>query len=276
MKSFKQMRLDGELKRADGEQIEYCNIHVEPGFNPPGRTEEDDQDDEELYQLIVSGNRLPAMDVRPRPDGGVWIVDGHRRHKQIGRAIAAGKFLPSPKDGKIWIRIQQFTGNDIKRVAHIAVSNKKKALPALQLADVYGRLAGFGLTADEIAKEVHCSRSHVDSIMILAGANHDVQKMVKDGSVSATLAIDTTRKHQDAAGPVLAAALTKAKASGKKRVTATGMMPKTGSMDALDAERYRKILELDGFKCWIAEQLNRNDLELDSDISAAIDALRKK
>ena len=55
MKSFKQMRLDGEIKRADSEQIELHNIHVEPGFNPPDRTAQDDDDDEALFKFIMAG-----------------------------------------------------------------------------------------------------------------------------------------------------------------------------------------------------------------------------
>jgi ParB family chromosome partitioning protein len=66
MKSFKQMRVDGDLVRADSEKIQFKDLHVEPGFNAPGRTDQDDEDDESLYQYIASGGRIPELDVRPR------------------------------------------------------------------------------------------------------------------------------------------------------------------------------------------------------------------
>lgn len=220
MKSFKQMRIDGELTRADSEKIQYKDLHVEPGFNAPGRTDQDDQDDDALYQYIVGGGRIPELDVRPRPDGGVWIVDGHRRHKQIGRAIESGKFLPDPKSGRYLIPVKQFTGNDVDRVARIATSNEGKKLTSIQLASVYQRLAGFGLSPDDIAAKVNRKRAHVDQIMVLAGANHDVQSMVAAGEVSTTTAVRAVKAKGEAAGPALKEAQQAARLQGKSRVTA--------------------------------------------------------
>lgn len=220
IKSFKQMRIDGELTRADSEKIQYKDLHIEPGFNAPGRTEQDDADDEGLYQYIAGGGRIPELDVRPRPGGGVWIVDGHRRHKQIGRAIDAGVFLPDPKSGRYLIPVKQFTGNDVDRVARIATSNEGKKLTTMQLADVYKRLAGFGLTADEIAAKVNRKRAHVDQILVLAGANHDVQQMVQAGEVAPTTAVRVVKKKGEAAGPALKEAQQAARLQGKSKVTA--------------------------------------------------------
>lgn len=130
MKSFKQMRKDGELVRADAEKIDYRSIHVEPGFNPPGRTEEEEADDEELYRYIVKHGvmALSQWEVRPRPDGGVFIVDGHRRHAQTGRAIKDGHFKPDA-EGRYLIPIKQFVGSDLDRLYRIGTSNKHKKIP---------------------------------------------------------------------------------------------------------------------------------------------------
>lgn len=244
LKSFKQMRVDGELTRADGEKIQFKDLHVELGFNAPGRTDHDSEDDDGLYQYIISGGRIPELDVRPREEGGVWIVDGHRRHKQIGRAIDAGKFLPCPRTGKFLIPIKQFTGNDIDRVARIATSNEGKKLSALQLSDVYKRLAAFGLDADAIAAKVNRKTAHVRDTLILAGANHDVQNMVAAGEVSATIAIKTVRSKGEKAGPTLKAEHEKAKALGKSKVTAATISPKPVSQPSvtLDAARWRSLV----------------------------------
>ena len=220
MKSFKQMRIDGELTRADSEKIQYKDLHIEPGFNAPGRTEQDDADDDALYAYIAGGGRIPELDVRPRPNGGVWIVDGHRRHKQIGRAIEAGTFLPDPKSGRYLIPVKQFTGSDVDRVARIATSNEGKKLTSMQLASVYQRLAGFGLTPGDIALKVNRKRAHVHQILVLAGANNDVQSMVTAGEVSTTTAVRTVKAKGEGAGPALKEAQQAARLQGKSRVTA--------------------------------------------------------
>jgi len=223
MKSFKQMRLDGELIRADAEKIDYFDLHVEPGFNPGGRTDEQDEDDEQLYRFIVKHGvlALPQMDVRPREGGGVWIVDGHRRHKQIGRAIEAGEFLADKKTGKYPIPIRQFTGNDLERLYHVRKSNKKKTLKPMQLAELCIRARdGFGQTVEEMAEGFIESVSAIRAALVLGGANHDVQQMVVKGEVSKSVAVRMVKAKGEGAGSVLKEAQHFAQMQGKSKVTA--------------------------------------------------------
>lgn len=225
-KSFNDLLKDGSAKRADsGIKLKIYELYDEPGFNPAGRTDQDDADDESLYQHIIGGGKFPDLEVRPRESGGAWTVDGHRRKKNILRAIDAGLYPADPKDGEYWVGIKQFIGNDIDRVVRIATSNEGKKLTPLQLSEVYKRLVAFDLTHDDIAKRMNKTRAHVDQILILGSANHDVQAMVRAGSVSATTAIKATREHKEGAGAVLGAAMTEAVATGKARVTASTMTP---------------------------------------------------
>ncbi len=224
-KSFRQMTAEGTIKRADSEKIEHHNFHIEPGFNVAGRTDQDDEDDESLFDHICAGGYIPPLEVRPRDGGEVWIVDGHRRHKQVGRAIAAGKYLPDPKDGKYWLKVVQFTGSDIKRTARLLTSNRRKDVTENQEAEVYSRLRAFGLSTTDIAKECNAKRPRVDQLLALLDANHDVQDAVKSGDISRTLAVSITRTHGEAAGAVIATEVAKAKAAGAKRVTAATMKP---------------------------------------------------
>lgn len=225
--SFRKMSNDGVIKRRDGEQIRYADIHIEPGYNAPGRTEEDDEDDERLYQHIIAGGYYPELEVRPRDDGGVWLVDGHRRHKQFGRGMREGKIPANPKDGQFWMKIKQFEGSDIDRVVRIATSNEGKKLTPFQRADVYKRLAAFGLNASQIAEKVHHSRKHVEDMLALANSNHDVQNAVKAGEIASTTAIGVIKEHGEKAGAVIADEVKKAKAQGLKRATPGTMKPWT-------------------------------------------------
>lgn len=221
MKSFKQMRKDGELVRADAEKIDYANVHIEPGFNPVGRNDENEADDEELYQFILKNGvlALPQLEVRPRPEGGVWIVDGHRRYMQIGRAIQSGHVKPDGK-GQLLIPVRQFSGNDLQRLYRIGTSNKHKKMKPLQFAELCQRAhLGFGQSVQQIADGLLCSVTAIQQALVLAGANHDVQKMVAAGEVSKTTAVKVVKSKGEDAGQSLKEAQQAARLQGKTRVT---------------------------------------------------------
>ena len=222
-KTFRQLTSEGLIVRADSEKIEYANISIDPQFNPAGRNDEETDDDAELYEYICSGGYIPPLEVYPT-DTGVVIVEGHRRHKQIGRAIAAGKY-PSDRNGRYLVKIVQFNGNDRQRAIRVVTSKKRKDLSDLQEAEMYQRLIGFDMTPADIAKDCFVPQSRVDALLALIGANHDVQKAVKNGEISRTLAVKIEKQHGEAAGAVIAAAVTKAKTSGAKKVTAATMRP---------------------------------------------------
>ncbi|HEX8552524.1 MAG TPA: hypothetical protein VF681_13330 [Abditibacteriaceae bacterium] len=206
MKSFKQLTQDGTIKRADAMKISYADIHVEPGFNL--RTLDADywEGIKELKAHIKRGGQVPALEVRPREEGGVWLVDGHRRHCAFGELIGEG-------DPITMISIVAFVGNDADRTARIMTSNEGAKLKPLEIAEGYRRLAALGLSPDEIGRRVCKTRQHVDQMLILATAPTAVQKMVAAGTVKPTTAIDQVRKHGDGASDVLKDAA--AKAGGK-------------------------------------------------------------
>lgn len=218
MASFKQMQKEGVIKRADASKILYEDIHIEPGFNLGNRHEDNDDIDQELYEHIKSGGYIPDLEVRPRADGGVWIVDGHRRFTQIGRCDRDGVPLRD-KSGALWISIKQFDGNDIHRVARMLTSNRKKDLTPVQVAEGYFVLERLGQSPQEIAAIVHKTRQHVDQMLILAKAPSAIQNAVKAGEISATDAIKLARNSGEVATDVLEQQREKAKAAGAKKIT---------------------------------------------------------
>ncbi len=233
MKSFRQMTADGMLKRADAEKIELHNIHFEPGFNPPGRSDIPDSEpldelDQQLYDHIMETgvSQLPQWEVRPRPEGGVYVVEGHRRTMLVRRAIADGLDLADKRDGKIWIPIKQFMGNDEERMARVVTSNRRKELTPMQLAEHFKKWRSLGRNPQQIADKAKLSRTTIEQYLRLADSNLDVQTMIEAGDVSATLAGAVVREHGEAAGAVLATAKVKAQAAGKKRVTAAALSKK--------------------------------------------------
>jgi ParB-like chromosome segregation protein Spo0J len=218
-KSFKQMIKDGDIKRADATKIRIQDIHEEAGFNLRREGEDLEASINALADYIATGGILPPLEVRPRPEGGVYLVDGHRRRRAFLRCLERGAAI-GDANGEVWVSVVQFQGNDAERTLRVITSAEGRNLSPLEVAEGYRRLARFGWSSEEIAAKVHKTRQHVDQLLILANANADVQGMVAGGQVSATTAIDTLRKHGEKAGDVLAGAVDKAKAAGKTKATA--------------------------------------------------------
>lgn len=219
MTTFKQKILAGEIKRADAMKVRYEDLHEEPGFNL--RIEDADFEASiiALADHIVAGGQYPALEVRPRAEGGVFIVDGHRRKRAIGLSIERGAPLQD-KDGTVWVRVEAFSGNDADRVARIITSAEGRALKPLEVAEGYKRLRNLGWDNARIAKTVGKTPQHVAQALLLADANSDVQNAVKDGTVSAAVAVGLVREHGENAGKVISQEAGRARAQGKGKVTA--------------------------------------------------------
>lgn len=215
-KSFNQMIADKEIKRADAMKVRLEDIHEEPGFNLRQEGEDLEQSIDDLAAFIASGGQVPALEVRPRSGGGVWLIDGHRRRRAYER------IADNIRDaaGELWLPVAAFTGNDADRVARIITSAEGRALAPLEVAAGYKRLSAFNWSADQIAAKVGKTRQHVEQMLVLSSAPSAVQQMVASGEVAAATAVEVVRKHGEEASNVLGGELDKAKAAGKTKVTA--------------------------------------------------------
>lgn len=227
-KSFKQMIKDGEVRRADAMKVQLEDLHEEPGFNLRTEGEALEASISSLAEFIAAGGQIPPLEVRPRAEGGVWLVDGHRRRRALLKLDAEGRLPRTPNKDRpevleAWVPVIAFEGSDADRVARIITSQENEKLSPLELAEGYKRLRAFGWSVEQIAARVGKTRQHVEQVLTVGNANTDVQNLVAAGHVSATTAAQVVREHGDGAGKVLGAALVRAQASGKKRVTAGSM-----------------------------------------------------
>ncbi|HFL7942318.1 ParB N-terminal domain-containing protein [Pseudomonas putida] len=227
-KSFKQMIKDGEVRRADAMKVQLEDLHEEPGFNLRTEGEALEASISSLAEFVAAGGQIPPLEVRPRGEGGVWLVDGHRRRRALLKLDAEGRLPRTPNKERpevleAWVPVIAFEGSDADRVARIITSQENEKLSPLELAEGYKRLRAFGWSVEQIAVKVGKTRQHVEQVLTIGNANTDVQNLVAAGHVSATTAAQVVREHGDGAGKVLGAELEKAQASGKKRVTAGSM-----------------------------------------------------
>lgn len=231
--SFKQMIKGGVIKRTDtGMFISLADIHVREGFNKREDDERTRQADDDLFHYLMNGGTVPPLEVIARDEGGVWIVEGHRRHRGYTRCRDAGK----PVDR---IHVMPFMGNDVQRLARIMTSNNQLPLSVVEQAGVIQELATtFNLTTAEIGRLVNKSIPTVEKLLTLSTANHDVQQEVKSGAVSVDVAVDRVKEHGEKAGEVLQQDKAAAAALGKKKVTRSVIAPE------ISVKKARRLLEL--------------------------------
>ncbi|HID5256323.1 TPA: ParB/RepB/Spo0J family partition protein [Enterobacter ludwigii] len=230
--SFKQMTRDGTIKRTDtGMFISLDDIHVREGFNIREDDERTRLANDDLFDYLMNGGVVPPIEVVPRDDGGVYIVEGHRRHLAYQRCRDAGKPVNR-------IHIMPFYGNDLKQKARIFTSASQLSLSPIDQINGIRDFAPFNLTPAEIAKEIHKSVAWVEKLIALSNANHDVQKAVKAGEVSVDVAIDRVKEFGEKAGEVLQKDKASAAAKGKKKVTRSVIAPE------ISVKKARRLVEL--------------------------------
>jgi ParB family chromosome partitioning protein len=228
MPTIRTLSRDGTLKRTDvGLFARLEDIHERPGFNiiRDYSSPKYQADVDALVAYLEAGGTVEALEVLPRAEGGVWIVQGHTRRFAYQKMVERGTLIRDPK-GDAWIRITPFVGNDAEQILRQATSTKRAETDVLGLGRVYNKLLSMGWTVQQIAERSGEQVATIKRVLDLAAGNTDVHEQVKAGTVSPTIAAAAVRKHGDKAGEVLATQLEQAKKLGKKKVTAAVVKPK--------------------------------------------------
>lgn len=201
-----------DVKKTDLFRVEPHLLEEEPGFNVRNEGPALEDHIESMAQAVQGGATLPPLQVRVTDDRRIVIVDGHCRRRAILRAIERGAEIR-------YVDCVHFRGNDAERVAFMVSSSQGLALSPLETSFAYLRLSKFNWSNPEIARRVGKTAAHVEQLLVLANANHDVHELVRQGAVSASVAIDAVRKHGEQAGQFLRSHVDRAQAQGKSRVT---------------------------------------------------------
>jgi len=178
-----------------------------------------DYDDPEVVEHIegfadsyINGRYVPPLVVRTDSDGNIIVIEGHCRRRGALLAIERGAELVS-------VDIVPFKGNDVERVEVMLRSAEGLKLKPLAVALGYLRLNRMGHSNSEIALRMRKTASHVEQMLLLANADHDVHKLVREGNVAAYAAVEAIRKYREKAGEFLLGKLEEATGRGKTAVT---------------------------------------------------------
>lgn len=232
-KSFKQMVSTKEIRRADAYKVRLEDLHEEPGLNWRRYTDAFHKSVEELADLIAGGMEVDPLEVRPREEGGVWIVTGHRRTRAWRLLDLAGRLHRDPKTGEFLVSVVPSKAKDRRqRLARVSTSQDQFELTPLDYAEGCRRMhEEEGMAPAEIAAEIKKTRQRVEQFLKLSTASEGAKALIDAGKVSASTVTRLVRKHGPDVEGIILERLEKAKERGKKKVTPAAMVeaPASGS-----------------------------------------------
>jgi len=155
----------------------------------------------------------------------IYVMAGWCRRRAHILAMEEG----APVKGILCLTVTKKKPEDL--ALSILTSNDGLPLTAIEKSKAVKRLQSFMWTPQEIAKRTGWSLSTVNNLIALHDAPESIIDMVKDGSVSATLAIKVVAEKGDDAEGVLKDAVANAKKSGKSKATAKDVGKKPAKFD---------------------------------------------
>ncbi|OAD16492.1 hypothetical protein [Achromobacter insolitus] len=271
-RSLKSMAADPDMpgvKKNDLFRVNPRLVEEEEGFNLR------DYDDPEVIahiegfaQSYMAGNFVPPWIVRTDSEGRILVVEGHCRRLGALLAIERGAELP-------FVDTVPFRGNDADRVHMMLKSNDGLKFRPLKVAEGYLRLSRMGHSNVDIARKQIVTPSRVEQMLLLATADSDVHQLVRDGVVTADVAIEAVRKYREKAGAFLRGEYEKAKSQGKSKVTRSTMRGPTlppkvvgsvvtalrGAVESFDTATRRRLAAMEKKK---PDELKGERIEVDA------------
>lgn len=200
--SLKSMAADANnpgVKKTDLYRVDPRLLQEQPDFNLR------DYDDPDVIAHIegfansyAQGLYVPPLVVRTDETGRVLVIEGHCRRHGALLAIERGADLA-------FVDCIPFRGNDVERTEIMLRSAEGLKLKPLNIALGYLRLIRMGHTKAMVAERMNKTTAHVEQMLVLANANSDVHRLVRDGKVAPYAAIEAVRQHGERAGAFLAA-----------------------------------------------------------------------
>ncbi|MFC6674059.1 ParB/RepB/Spo0J family partition protein [Marinobacterium aestuariivivens] len=195
-------RESSDVSKSDLFSVAPHLLLEEEGFNTRGAFCEDYYERPDIKAGIRAladayrrGDYVPPIIVKVR-DGKVYVREGHRRRRAILLAISEGAEIRK-------IQVLEHKGDEAEQTLLIATSNDGLPLTPLEKAVIYGRLANWGWSDQEVAERVGRTAEHVRQVRALLDLPLDLKRMIQAGEVAATYAAELFREHGEQAVQVL-------------------------------------------------------------------------
>lgn len=202
------------IGRSDMFRIDPRILKEESGWNVRMASAELDDHIRRLADSIKEIGVAVPLKIRMKDNVPV-VVNGHCRLAAVMLAIKEKADIKS-----IPVFMEERNSSEEDRTLSMITCNEGKPLSILEQATVYSRLVKWGWSSKDIAKKSGYSMTHVDSCLMLGGADARIRKLVSEGKVSASLAIKLIgEKGEKEALAEMTSAVEFAKAIGKEKAT---------------------------------------------------------
>lgn len=203
------------VQRKDSYRLAPSDIHEKPGWNVRDLTTAEAREKlDELARSIVSAPGVLEPVTVYWEDGKAYLSNGHRRMAAV--KIAIEKYGAEIKS--VPVQIAPAANNAADHILDMIVRNSGEPITTFEMSKVVKQLVGFGWSAKEIADKIGKHPAYVNQMLGLQAAPEPIKRLVREGEVSATLAMKTMRTTDDAE-QALQEAVERAKARGQRRAT---------------------------------------------------------
>ncbi len=252
---------------------------IEPNKTQP-RTDFDEEKIEELADSIREYGLIQPIVVKLNKNGFYTIIAGERRWRAA--RLAGLKEVPA-----LIKEVSDQTEKEITLIENIQredLNALEEAAGIKELIDVYG------LTQDEVAKKIGRSRSAVANILRLLNLPAEIQKLVKDNTLSqgharALLAVEDKEKAQELAKLIIAQDMSVRQAESYISSLSKVKTVKKPTKEEIEIARHIKALEESlsselGTKIKIVNKKNKGRIEIPyssaEDFDRIIKLIKKK
>lgn len=199
--------------RTDQYKLDPRILQVKPDWNNRDfSSPENIEHVENLSRSIAQIGVKKAIEVEWK-DNAPYIVDGESRYRATMLAIKNGADIKT-----VPVVLTDKFANEADKLFVQIVGNSGKPFTQLEQAKVFKKLLDLGWSQKDIAAKSGISGGRVSQILELLTLPEGVKKMVANGEVSASMAMQTVKAEgSDKATEKLTTAVTAAKAEGKTR-----------------------------------------------------------
>lgn len=224
-------------------KVPFNSLRVIPGFNAREKDADYKASVREYADSMKANgydqtNPMKGYVIEEDGEHFIGITDGHTRYDAIMLARKEGAEIETVPV----VTAPRGTSMEDITIA-LVTANTGKPLKPYAVATVCKRLVGYGMEVKDIATRLGLTKPYVDALLDLLASPKALREMVSSGQVSATLAMETVKKHGKEASKVLSKGVVAAKAAGKDRVTAKHIKPATALPKAKKAAPVEQLAE---------------------------------
>lgn len=181
----------------------------------------------------------------------IYLTDGYTRLAAIDLVTSEGvEIAPLP----IIVKPRGTSMEDM--TVALYTGNQGRRLTAMETAGVCKRLIGAGWTEKQVVDRLVMSLTQVKNLLDLIGAPMQIRKLVSQGKVAATLAVQTLHTHGSEAVAVLEKAVELATEQGKARATGKHVWALTANSEGKSTGRQNRTSTQKN-KSWLMLRVRR-------------------